>query len=311
LNSIPLLLALVAVQQALFGMNQPTRSASIARLVPLAELPAANALNSTVMQVGGIVGPLLAGVLIPAIGLPTLYLIDALALTVALWAVWRLPALPPLNGNTRRAGLRDVLAGFSYLWTYPLLLVSFGADIIAMVFGMPRALFPELAATGYPGVSDSYALGLLFAAIPIGAVIGGLLSGTVSQVRRHGLLVVIAVCAWGVAITGFGLSHSIWLAVAFLGLAGVADLVSMVFRGSILQAAATDEMRGRMQGMHTVVVAGGPRIADLLHGLAAPVLGASVAVTVGGVLTVVLMLALALAVPAFLRYQGPARDSGR
>jgi MFS family permease len=176
---------------------------------------------------------------------------------------------------------------------------------------MPRALFPELAATGYPGVSDSYALGLLFAAIPIGAVIGGLLSGTVSQVRRHGLLVVIAVCAWGVAITGFGLSHSIWLAVAFLGLAGVADLVSMVFRGSILQAAATDEMRGRMQGMHTVVVAGGPRIADLLHGLAAPVLGASVAVTVGGVLTVVLMLALALAVPAFLRYQGPARDSGR
>jgi MFS family permease len=309
LNSIPLLLALVAVQQALFGLNQPTRSASVARLVPPHELPAANALNSTVMQFGGVVGPLLAGVLIPVLGLPTLYLLDAVALTAVLWAVWKLPALPPLTGNTRRAGLRDVVAGFSYLLAYPLLLVSFGADIIAMVFGMPRALFPELAATGYPGVSDSYALGLLFAAVPVGALLGGLLSGTVSHVRRHGLMVVLAVCVWGAAIAGFGLSDSLWLAVAFLGLAGVADLVSMVFRQAILQAAATDEMRGRMQGMHTVVVAGGPRIADLLHGLAAPAIGAAVTVAVGGALTVVLMIALALAVPAFLCYHGPARGS--
>lgn len=307
LGSIPLLLVLVAVQQALFGMNMPARTASVARLVPMSELPAAVALNSTVMQAGWIVGPLLAGALIPVAGLPLLYLLDAIALCVALWAVWRLPPIPPLNGEQRRAGFRDVFAGFSYLATHPLLLISFGADIVAMVFGMPRALFPELAVRGYAGVGNDFALGLLFAAIPIGALAGGLLSGTFSHVRRHGLMVLLAVGAWGLAIVGFGLSRSIWLAVGFLALAGVADMVSMVFRGTILQEAATDEMRGRMQGVHTVVVTGGPRLADLGHGVTASAVGATAATVGGGVLVIVATVALALAVPAFLRYRGAAR----
>ncbi|WP_244870641.1 MFS transporter [Catellatospora sp. IY07-71] len=307
LESIPLLLVLVAVQQALFGMNMPARTASVARLVPAAELPAAGALNSTVMQAGQIAGPMLAGALIPLLGLPLLYLLDALALTAALYAVYRLPSLPPLNGTARRAGLRDILDGFRYLATHRLLMVSMAADVIAMVLGMPRALFPQLADTAYPGVDENFALGLLYAAVPIGALVGGLLSGTFSHIRRHGLMVVLAVCAWGAAIVGFGLSSSIWLAVVFLGLAGVADMVSMVFRGTILQTAATDEMRGRMQGVHTMVVAGGPRLADLLHGVAVPVAGAGAAVAGGGGLVIVCMTALALAVPAFLRYRGPAR----
>lgn len=306
-RSIPLLLVLVAVQQALFGMNMPARTASVARLVPAAELPAASALSSTVAQGGQILGPMLAGALIPLLGLPLLYLLDAIALSAALYAVWRLPSLPPLNGAARRAGLRDILAGFRYLATHRLLMVSMAADIIAMVFGMPRALFPQLADTAYAGAGENFALGMLYAAVPIGALVGGLLSGTFSHVRRHGLMVVIAVCAWGASIVGFGLSSSLWLAVVFLGVAGVADMVSMVFRGAILQTAATDEMRGRMQGVHTVVVAGGPRLADLLHGVAAPVAGASMAVAGGGALVMVAMVGLVLAVPAFLRYRGPAR----
>jgi MFS family permease len=304
LNSIPLLLVLIVLQQVLFGMNMPARSASVARLVPTAELPAAIALNSTVMQFGSILGPLLAGALIPVVGLPMLYLVDALALSAVLWAVWRLPPLPPLNGTVRRAGWRDVLAGFGYLATHRLLLVAFLADIIAMVFGLPRALFPELADIGYPGVSENYALGLLFAAIPIGALLGGLLSGTFSHVGKHGQMVIYSVCAFGLAIIGFGLSWNIWQAVFFLALAGVADMVSMVFRGTILQTAATDEMRGRMQGVHTVVVTGGPRIADLLHGVASPLVGAAATVAVGGALVVACTIALALAVPAFMHYRG-------
>jgi MFS family permease len=307
LGSIPLLLALVGIQQALFGMNMPARTASVARLVPIGELPAAVALNSTVMQAGSIAGPLAAGVLIPVIGLPTLYLIDACALSAAIWAVWRLPALAPLSGEARRAGWRDVLNGFGYLATHKLLLVSFLADIIAMVFGMPRALFPELADIGYPGVGQDFALGLIFAAIPIGSLVGGLLSGTFSHVRRHGLMVILSVCGWGLGIVGFGLSRSIWLAVVFLAFAGAMDMVSMVFRGTILQAAATDEMRGRMQGVHTVVVVGGPRIADVAHGLFAPAAGAAAVTVGGGVLVVILTVALALAVPAFLTYQGTPR----
>ncbi|MFG3275893.1 MFS transporter [Streptomyces luteogriseus] len=304
LESVGALMLLLAVQQAFWGLNAPARNASIARLVPGDELPAANALGSTVMQTGQVAGPLLAGALIPVIGLPELYLIDALALCVTVWAVHRLPALPPLAGTAvRRAGVKEIAAGFRYISGHTVLLLSFLADIIAMVLGMPRALFPQLASQTYAPYGEGLALGLLFAAIPVGAVLGGLFSGTFSRARRHGWMVIGAVVAWGVAIAGFGLSRSLWVAVAFLALAGVADMVSMVFRGAILLSAATDEMRGRMQGVFTVVVAGGPRLADVLHGTAGSAFGPRTAVAGGGLLVVAVMLVLAAAVPALRRYR--------
>ncbi|AJE87572.1 MULTISPECIES: MFS transporter [Streptomyces] len=303
LGSVTVLMLLLAVQQAFWGLNAPARSASIARLVPEDELPAANALGSTVMQTGQVLGPLLAGVLIPVVGLPELYLLDALALCATVWAVHRLPALPPLGASKRRAGLREIAAGFRYISGHAVLLLSFLADIVAMVLGMPRALFPQLAAETYAPYGEGLALGLLFAAIPIGAVLGGLFSGTFSRARRHGWMVIGSVVAWGLAVTGFGLSGSLWLAVVFLALAGVADMVSMVFRGAILLSAATDEMRGRMQGVFTVVVAGGPRLADVLHGTAGSAFGPRTAVAGGGVLVVLLTLVLAAAMPALRRYR--------
>ncbi|ULR48185.1 MFS transporter [Streptomyces deccanensis] len=304
LESVWTLMALLALQQAFFGLNSPARNASVARLVPAEELPAAAALGSTVMQLGLVAGPLLAGALIPVIGLAELYLIDALALCVTLWAVHRLPSLPPLDDTTKkRAGLREVLAGFRYIALHKVLLLSFLADIIAMVLGMPRALFPQLAATTYAPYGEGLALGLLFAAIPIGAVVGGLLSGTFSRSHRHGLMVLAAVMVWGAAITGFGLSTSLWFAVVFLVAAGVADMVSMVFRGAILLSAATDEMRGRMQGVFTVVVAGGPRLADVLHGTAGAAFGTRTAVAGGGLLVMAAVLLLATVTPALRRYR--------
>ncbi|MER5432544.1 MFS transporter [Streptomyces sp. NPDC002588] len=304
LDSVAVLMVLLAAQQAFFGLNAPARNASIARLVPADELAAANALGSTVMQTGLVAGPLLAGALIPVIGLPELYLIDAVALCVTLWAVVRLPALPPLAGTAaRRAGVREIAEGFRYISRHKVLLLSFLADVVAMVLGMPRALFPQLAAETYASYGEGLALGLLFAAIPIGAVLGGLFSGTFSRARRHGWMVIGAVVAWGAAIAGFGLSGSLWLAVLFLAAAGVADMVSMVFRGAILLSAATDEMRGRMQGVFTVVVAGGPRLADVLHGTAGAAFGPRAAVAGGGLLVVAVMLVLAAAAPALRRYR--------
>lgn len=304
LDSVAVLMVLLAVQQAFWGLNSPARNASIARLVPAEQLTAANALGSTVMQTGQVMGPLLAGVLIPVIGLPELYLLDALALCVTVWAVYRLPSLPPLaSAVARRAGVREIVEGFRYISAHKVLLLSFLADIIAMVFGMPRALFPQLASETYAPYGEGLALGLLFAAIPIGAVVGGLFSGTFSRARRHGWMVIGAVVAWGAAITGFGLSGSLWLAVVFLAAAGVADMVSMVFRGAILLSAATDEMRGRMQGVFTVVVAGGPRLADVLHGTAGSAFGARTAVAGGGLLVIAAMLGLAFTVPALRRYR--------
>lgn len=306
LNSVAVVLVLLGVQQGLFAVNQPAANASIARLVPAELLPQAGALNGTVFSVGAVLGPLLAGALIPFIGLSTLYLIDAIGLCLTLWAVLRLPPLPPLAGQTRRAGMSDIIAGFRYLNTQKVLLASFLMDMIAMIFGMPRALFPEMAEHTFgdpPGGGIAY--GWLFAAIPIGAVVCGLFSGWLSRTSRHGVVVIIAVAAWGVAIAGFGLSPTLPLAVVFLALAGAADMVSMVFRGAILQSAATDEMRGRTQGVFTVVVAGGPRLADTLHGTIGAGLGSAATVVGGGVLVVVFVLIAAAALPAFVRYRAP------
>jgi MFS family permease len=299
-------LMLFAAQQTFFAVNMPTRGAAIARLIPLHLLPSAQALGSTVFMLGSIIGPLMAGMLLPLLGLPVLYLVDAIALVIAVGAVWRLPPLPPQEGAPARAGLRSVLDGFRYLTVHSVLLASFLMDIIAMVFGMPRALFPEMAERTFgdpPG--GGLALGWLYAAIPLGAFVFGVFSGWLHRITRHGIGVTFGVVGWGAAVVGFGLSDALWLAVVFLVLGGGADLVSMIYRGSMLQAAATDEMRGRMQGVFTVVVAGGPRLADVLHGTGGAVLGSSAAVAGGGALVVVFAVIAVICLPAFWRYRAP------
>ncbi len=321
MRSVWLLAGLMALQQAMFGLNSPARGAAIPRLVPERELAAANALGSTTMLTGALFGPLLAGALIPIVGLPTLYLIDACGLTVTLWAVFRLPPLPPLRspdpgaidaattdqGTTpppappRRTGLADVIDGFRFVSGKPLLALSFVVDLIAMVLGMPRALFPQLAATTF--ASNHLALGFLYAAMPAGALVGGLLSGTYTRLRRHGLMTIGAVATWGVAVAGFGLAGSLPLACAFMALGGAADFVSMVFRSAILQSTAPDEMRGRMQGVFIVVVTGGPRLADLVHGICGAALGARTATVAGGAAVFAGVLVLAALTPSYLRYK--------
>ncbi|WP_439937821.1 MFS transporter [Nocardia sp. N13] len=307
-----LLLSLFAVQQAFFAVNQPTRSALLPRLLPLEQLPAANSLNMTVMQAGGIAGPLVGGALIPLIGFSWLYLLDTIALFATLGAVVRLPALP-IVGATVTPGIRAVVDGFRYLRTQPVLMMSFVVDIIAMVFGMPRALFPEMADVDFGGPSGGgLAFALLFAAIPAGAVVGGVLSGWVSHVERQGLAVIVSILVWGFAMVGFGVAAMLasfapgpmlGLAVLMLAIGGAADMASAAFRTSMLQSAAADEVRGRLQGIFIVVVAGGPRVADVAHGATAAATGAAVAAAGGGALVVVFTVLAALAVPAFVRYR--------
>jgi MFS family permease len=308
LADVWVVLVLFAVQSAFLAVNQPTRSAVIPRLIPADQLPAANALNMTVVQAGAVAGPLLAGVLIPVVGLSTLYLLDAVALLSTLWATWKLPAVPPAarEGRRQRAGLREVVAGFRYAALHKVLLVSFLIDIVAMGFGMPRVVFPEMAERTFGDPrSGGLALGLLFAAIPIGMVVAGLFSGWLHRVRRQGVAVTAAICVWGAGVAAFGLAGSLWLAVLCLAVAGAGDLVSSVYRSSMLQSVATDEMRGRMQGVFIVVVAGGPRLADLWHGPAAAGFGPGPAATAGGVAVVVLALAVVARYPAFWRYHAP------
>jgi MFS family permease len=312
LDNVWLLLGLFSVQQAFFAINQPTRSAILPKLLPPEQLPAANSLSMTLFMAGAIAGPLVGGALIPVLGFSWLYFADTVCLFATLWAVVLLPRLPVENA-VGTPGLRSVIEGFVYLRGHPVLMMSFVVDIIAMVFGMPRALFPQMADESFGGPSEGgLAFALLFAAIPAGAVVGGVLSGWVSRVERQGLAVIVSIIVWGGAMTGFGLAaafadqaRSVMLVVAvfMLVVGGAADMASAAFRQSMLQTAASDEVRGRLQGIFIVVVAGGPRIADVAHGSAAAMVGTATAAAGGGVLVVVLTVLAALAAPVFVRYR--------
>lgn len=312
LDNVWVILWLFAIQQAFFGVNQPTRAAIYPRLLPHDQLPAANSLNMTVMQFGAIAGPLVGGMLIPVMGYSWLYFVDTISLFATLWAVYALPKLPPL-GEVAKAGFRSVIDGFRYLGKHKVLLMSFVVDLIAMIFGMPRALFPEIAHVDFGGPEGGgMAFAWLFAAIPIGAVLGGVFSGWVSRVERQGLAVIWSIIVWGLAITAFGGfvalgngSGGVMLLGAVLALvvAGTADMASAAFRTTMLQEAASDDVRGRLQGVFTVVVVGGPRVADVVHGAAAVSVGTAWAAAGGGILVVVGTVIAAVAVPVFVRYR--------
>jgi MFS family permease len=305
LRDLAVIMVVVAVQATGFAISSPTRSAIIPRLLDGELVPAANTLNFTVAQVGMLAGPLLAGVLLAHFDYSVAYALDAALFTVGLYAAFRLPAVPLLRERQGTPGLRSIMQGLGYLRTQPVLLMSFVVDIIAMGVAMPRALFPELAQTRFGGHG---AVGWLFAGISIGAVAGGLVSGWIGRVSRQGLALVVCIVVWGLAVAVAGLAQGLWLAVALLAIGGAADLVSAVFRQSMLQTYAPDEMRGRLQGVFVVVVAGGPRLGDVRAGAVASLVGARASWVAGGLACSVLVVVVALAFPSLLRYRSRTVD---
>lgn len=305
-GSVTLIIGLVMVQSMGFAISSPTRGAMIPRLLTTALVPAANTLNFTASQVAMFIGPVLASLVIGHDGYAVAYGIDAVLFTVGLYAAVRLPSLPPIGGEIRRPGMRSVVEGLRFLRTRPVLMMSFVVDIIAMGMGLPRALFPEVAATRFGGEA---AVGRLVAAIAIGGVAGGLVSGWIGRIRRQGIALVAVIAVWGLAVAAAGLAGSLWLAVLLLAVGGAADLVSAVFRQTILQTYAPDEMRGRLQGVFTVVVAGGPRLGDLRAGVTASFVGATGSWIGGGLVCASLVVVIGLAVPSFRRYTTATRTA--
>ncbi|TML31796.1 MAG: MFS transporter [Actinobacteria bacterium] len=307
-----LLLGLVAVQSAAVAVASSTASAIVPRIVPLPEIPAANTLSFTAATVAGVAGPLAAGAVI-RYDIAWAYGIDAVTFSLALWGALRLPPLLPghvagrsgaqsalVSHDRNRAGWSDVLFGLRYIGTHKVLLLSFAIDIVAMVLAQPRALFPAVAQLRFGG---NGAIGWLFASIALGSAVAGLTSGWIGRIRRQGLALVCAVVVWGLAVAAAGLARQLWLAVALLALGGAADLVSAVYRQTILQTYAPDELRGRMGGVFTAVVAGGPRLGDLRAGAMAVPLGITTAWVGGGLACVAVAVLLAAAFPALVRYR--------
>lgn len=254
--------------------------------------------------------------MIPVLGYSLLYFFDMIGLAATLYAVIRLPSLVPEHDPDKPrpvAGFKSVVEGLMYLRGHPVLLASFVVDLIAMIFGMPRALFPEIAHDSFGGpATGGFAFALLMAAIPAGAVIGGVFSGWVTRIDRQGLAVIICILIWGLSIVVAGCAlffadgtpfPVLPVVVGALMVGGAADMASAAFRQTMLQAAAADEVRGRLQGVFIVVVAGGPRIADVTHGFAAAAAGTAVATAGGGVGVIVLTVVAAFAFPAFIRYR--------
>ncbi|MGY3336138.1 MFS family permease [Streptomyces filamentosus] len=291
------LYAIVALQAVCAALNSPARSAMIPRLIPPEQLRAANALNSMVMTFGTLVGPSLGGVIVGLAGYQTAYTIDALAFSASLYAMWRLPAMPPEHTGAERA---SVLDGLRFLGTRPNLRATFVSDLFAMILAQPKALFPAVAALWFGG--DAKTTGLLVAAPAFGALMGGVVSGWQGRIRHHGQAILVAVAAWGLAIAAFGLSRNLWIGLLCLAAAGYADTSSMIFRNTMMQVAAPDEMRGRLQGVFIVVVAGGPRLGDFVAGSVAGLTSPAVAITGGGLACVLAIAVFALYARGFRRY---------
>ncbi|ADX74019.1 MFS transporter [Pseudarthrobacter phenanthrenivorans] len=312
LGNVWVLYLLVAVQSGAQAINQPARSAILPMLVRKELLPAANALSMMSFGLAMTVGPLLAGVLVAWVGFGWTYTLDFASFAFVLWAVYRLPPLPP-SGSPGRPGVRSVVEGFRFLGTRPNLRMTFIIDLIAMILAQPRALMPAIGAVMIGGGEAT--VGILLASTAIGAFLAGLFSGPLGIVRRQGSAVVFSVMGWGASIAGFGLvvllagrapdgAVTFWLlpAAACCALAGIADSISSVFRNTILQAATPDHLRGRLQGVFIVVVAGGPRIGDLLAGAGTRILAEGWVLLLGGLLCIAGAWVAARLQPGFRRY---------
>lgn len=313
---LALVYAGAAVVAGFGGFSLSVRSSMTPNLVSNTQLPAALSLNQVMWNTSLIVGPAVGGVVIDQAGFSWAYGIDVatFAATVVACLLMR-PQVPrgrPVDeereaeAGALSRGWQDITEGFRFLRGRRVLQSTFYVDLIAMIFGMPRALFPVLAMTQFGAGPEI--VGVLFSAVSVGALLGALSTGWVSKIRRQGLAVLWAVAVWGFGIVGFGLSgDSLPLAVSCLAVAGAADVVSAVFRSTILQTTVPDNLRGRMSAVHILVVVGGPRVGDAEAGLVAALTTPTIAVLTGGLACIIGVGVLALAVPEFARYRPAAR----
>ena len=294
----PSLLALYLVSALAAGLNgfsNTARMASVPGLVERRHIPAASAMMQITFQVGAVVGPAISGLLL-GIGLPLVYAIDAGTFVVAFVATFLMVPIPPAEGP----GLgpwESAKEGIRFLRGHQALQGVYIIDVNAMVFGMPRALFPAMAGSVFKG--GTVTLGFLYAAPGVGALIGAVATGWVAHLRRQGRAVIVAVTAWGIAITIFGLVHTLWVALIMLALAGWADVISAVLRNTILQTSIPDRFRSRMSSIQMAVVQGGPRLGDMESGAVATATSIEFSVVSGGLACIAGALAIGLLMTRF------------
>jgi MFS family permease len=297
--SLGLLMVLAGLGAGLGGVDITIRRAVVPALVPRELIPATAALNAIMVRSAQVVGPALAGLLIAGVSLEAAYWVDAATFGFAIVAVLAMRPIPPADGGTPM-GLRSLREGIAFLRGQPVVSGAFLVDLNAMVFGMPRALFPALG-TGVFGGTTS--VGLLYAAPAAGAFLAALTSGWVGRVRRQGRAVVASIAVWGAAIAAFGLVPWLPAALVLLAIAGAADIVSEIFRSTIVQLVVPDRLRGRLSALFVAQVTGSPRLGDFEAGAVASAATPQVSVVTGGLACLAGLAAIVWWKPALARFR--------
>ncbi len=302
LRSVWLLYALVAASASFSAINAPAKRTFIPSLLPAEQIAAGLALYRFSFQVMLTVGPALGGLTTatPHLGLRICYLIDAVSFAGSFYGVARLPAMPRPAG-TARPGPRAVVAGVKFIGRRPVLAGAFLADLNATIFGLPIALFPAINAERFGG--NPRTLGLFTAAIGFGGLVSAGLSGPVGRISRQGQAMLFAVAIWGAAFAGFAVARTLWLTLATLAIAGAADTFTVVFRGTIVQQATPEELRGRVTAADYVVGAGGGQLGNFEAGALGSLTSPTISALTGGLVTILGAMVIGLGLPAFSRYR--------
>jgi MFS family permease len=294
-----LLYVLGAIASATFAVNFPVLRSLLPLLVDVELRPAAFALQSTYASFGMMAGPALAGVLIGLVGLTSAYTVDVATYVIAFIVFSGIAAAPPVPGSAE-ASRSSVVEGLRFLRSHSVIMSTFGIDLLAMVFGMPRALFPALAER-LGGGPIMY--GLLLSSVAFGAFAASLVSGWTSRVRRQGLAVIWCVAVWGTAIALAGLTLEPATVMALFACAGAADMISGVYRSTITADVTPDELRGRVSGVEFSVYAGGPVLGDVEAGIVGGLVSVPFAIVSGGIACVVSAAVFAVRDRSFVTYR--------
>ncbi|MFF0850060.1 MFS transporter [Streptomyces sp. NPDC003388] len=294
---------IAALSSALVSVQRPALDSLLPRIVAHEHLPAAASLNSLRWTVGGVAGPAVAGVVVAYAGLGWAYAADLLTFAVSLVFVVRI-APSPASHRAARPDLRAVAEGARYAWSRKELLGTYAVDLAAMFLAMPLAVLPFLA----DELHAEWALGMMYAALPLGALLVSLTSGWTSRVHRHGRMVVLSAALWGLAVAAAGMAGEVWLVLLLLTVAGGCDMVSGIFRGAMWNQTIPDELRGRLAGIELLSYSVGPQLGQVRSGGLAAWAGVRASVWSGGVLCVGAMGLLALCLPGLTAYDARTNE---
>src|SRR6202521_4442580 len=289
-----ILFIVVVAAAGVDALERPSLDALVPRIVARDRLTAAAALEGLRGNLGEVLGPPIAGVLIATVGLPATYGVDVATFLVATVALTLMRAVPPAP-DAEGVSLRAALAGLRYAAGRQDLLGSYLVDINAMFFGMPMALFPQIAS----GLGGPAVLGLLYTAPSVGSLLATVTSGWTRSVRHHGRAIAFAAGSWGIAIVAFGFAPSLWVALLALAAAGAADMISGLFRMTLWNQTIPDAMRGRLAGIEMISYTSGPALGNLEAGVVGALAGVRASVVSGGALCVAGTVGLIALLPRF------------